>query len=81
MTLKEIESMDRDFLTVAEVASFVHADPQLIRDQAERNPKYLGFNIAKIGHSFKIPRLAFIAWVKGQVPIVAFKTGGDVNCL
>lgn len=79
MRLAEIEMLDRDFLTVAEVASCIKCDPQSVRDQAEMNPQYLGFNIAKIGHSYKIPRLAFVAWMKGQIPIVAVKAGGDVN--
>ena len=79
MRLAEIELLDRDFLTVAEVASCIKSDPQSIRDQAEMNPKYLGFNIAKIGHSYKIPRLAFIAWMKGEIPVMAVKIGGDVN--
>ena len=79
MRLAEIELLDRDFLTVAEVASCIRCDPQSVRDQAEMNPKFLGFNIAKIGHSYKIPRLAFIAWMKGEIPVMAVKIGGDVN--
>lgn len=71
MTLAEIEKLDRDYLTVAEVASCLHYDAQVVRDQAERDPKFLGFNISKCGHSFKIPRLAFIAWMKGEIPIIA----------
>ena len=71
MTLAEIEKLDRDYLTVAEVASCLHYDAQIVRDQAERDPKFLGFNISKCGHSFKIPRLAFIAWMKGEIPIIA----------
>lgn len=73
MTLAEIEQIDRDYLTVAEVASCLHFDAQIVRDQAERDPKFLGFNISKCGHSFKIPRLAFIAWMKGTIPIIAMK--------
>ena len=73
MTLAEIELLDCDFLTVAQVASCLHADPQVIRDQSQREPKYLGFNISQFGHSFRIPRLAFIAWMKGQIPIVAYQ--------
>lgn len=69
--------MDADFLTVAQVAKFLKCEPQLIRDQAEREPKYLGFNISRFGHAFRIPRLAFIAWVKGNVPVMAYRTGGD----
>lgn len=77
MTLAEIEAMDCDFLTVAQVAKCLKCEPQLIRDQAERQPQYLGFNISRFGHAFRIPRLAFIAWMKGKVPIMAIRTGGD----
>ena len=73
MTLEEIEKLKCDFLTVAQVASCMMCSPQLIRDQAIREPKYLGFNISQFGHSFRIPRLAFIAWMKGQVPVMAYK--------
>lgn len=81
MTLAEIEQMDTDLLTVAQVASCLKCNPQLIRDQAERNPQYLGFNIAQIGHAYKIPRKAFVAWMKGEIPLVAYKTGGDAVCV
>lgn len=79
MTLAEIEGMDKDFLTVQEVASCLHASPQLIRDQAERDIQWLGFPIFRAGGSFRIPRLGFIAWMKGQIPLVAYKvwSGGE----
>lgn len=70
MTLAEIEKLDRDFLTVAEVAGCIHCDQQLIRDEASKSPKYLGFPITKIGHSYKIPRPGFIAWAKGMIPVM-----------
>ena len=71
MTLAEIEAMEGNVLTVKQVAEFLGMDPQLIRDQAARDPKFLGYAITNAGHSWKIPRLAFIAWVKGQVPQIA----------
>ena len=77
MTLAEIESMTCNTLTVKQVAEFLGKDPQVIRDQAEREPKYLGFPICKAGHSYCVPRLGFIAWVKGMIPLIAMKTGGD----
>ena len=81
VTLNDIERMDADFLTVAEVAKFLRCEPQLIRDQAERDPKYLGFNISRFGHAFRIPRLAFVAWMKGQVPVIAYTVSGEKkNC-
>ena len=77
MTIADIESMTCNTLTVKQVAEFLGKDAQVIRDQAEREPKYLGFPICKAGHSYCVPRLGFIAWVKGMVPLIALKTGGD----
>lgn len=76
MTLSELEAMECNVLTVKQVAEFLGKDPQIIRDQAEREPKYLGFPICKAGHSYCIPRMGFIAWVKGQMPIIAYITNG-----
>ena len=70
MTIAEIERLDRDFITVQEVAGCIHCEPQLIRDEASKNPKYLGFPIAKIGHSYKIPREGFVNWARGMIPVV-----------
>lgn len=91
MTIREIEALDRDFLTVAEVAGCIHCSPQLIRDEAEKNPKYLGFPIMKAGKSFNIPREGFVRWAKGQVPVMkwpwtyeqmkAFAERGIADCL
>lgn len=72
MSLSELEAMDCNVLTVKQVAEFLGKDPQIIRDQAEREPKYLGFPICKAGHSYCIPRMGFIAWVTGQMPIIAY---------
>ena len=72
MTLRDIEDMTSNTLTVKQVAEFLSKDPQVIRDQAEREPKYLGFPICKAGHSYCIPRIGFIAWVNGMTPIVSF---------
>ena len=77
MTITDIENMTGNTLTVKQVAEFLGKDAQVIRDQAEREPKYLGFPICKAGHSYCIPRLGFIAWVKGMIPVIALKTGGD----
>ena len=78
MTLAEIESMTCNTLTVKQVAEFLGKDPQVIRDQAEREPKYLGFPICKAGHSYCIPRVGFINWYTGQTPMIVW-SGGVVN--
>jgi len=70
MTLKEIKALNKDFLTVQEVAGCIRCDPQLIRDEAVKNPKFLGFPITKIGHSWKIPKDGFVRWASGMMPIV-----------
>ena len=77
MTLADIEAMTCNTLTVKQVAEFLGKDPQVIRDQAEREPKYLGFPICKAGRSYCIPRIGFIAWVKGTIPMLVI--GQEVN--
>ena len=78
MRLAEIEQLDRDFLTIAEAAGCLHCDPQLIRDEAEKNPKYLGFPISKIGHSFKIPKEGFVNWAKGLIPVMQIVSSNEL---
>ena len=74
MTLAELENMESNTLTVKQVAEFLGKDPQVIRDQAEREPKYLGFPICKAGHSYTIPRIGFINWYKGMTPVIGYIT-------
>ena len=78
MTLADIEAMTSNTLTVKTVAEFLGKDPQVIRDQAERNPRYLGFPICKAGHSYSIPRAGFITWAKGLTPILVLKESDEV---
>lgn len=73
MTLKDIEMLSTNTLTVKQVAEFLGKDPQVIRDQAEREPKYLGFPICKAGRSYSIPREGFVAWAKGMTPMMVWK--------
>lgn len=70
-----MQTMTEDFLTVKQVATCLKCDPQLIRDQAERDIKFLGFPVARIGHSIKIPREGFIAWATGKVPMLVWEKG------
>lgn len=72
MTLVDLENMTCNVLTVKQVSEFLGKDPQVIRDQAEREPKYLGFPICKAGHSYTIPRIGFINWYKGMTPMVGY---------
>jgi len=76
LTLHDLESMTCNTLTVKQVAEFLGKDPQVIRDQAERNPKHLGFPICKAGHSYCVPRIGFITWVKGLTPMLVYEAKG-----
>jgi len=78
MRLAEIEKLDRDFLTVQEVAGCIHCQPQLIRDEAEKSPKFLGFPITKIGHSYRIPREGFVNWAKGLIPVMQIVSSNEL---
>lgn len=75
MTLAELENIDCNTLTVKQVADFLGKDPQVIRDQAEREPKYLGFPICKAGHSYCVPKAGFINWYTGRTPIIVLSGG------
>ena len=78
MRLAEIEALDKDFLTVEEVASCIHCDRQLVRDEASKDPKYLGFPITKIGHSFRIPKEGFVNWAKGMIPVMQIVSSNEL---
>jgi hypothetical protein len=73
MRLAEIKALDKDFLTVAEIAGCLRMDPQLIRDQCEKDIKWLGFPACRCGHSFRFPREGFIAWATGQTPMLVYE--------
>ncbi len=65
MTLAQIEQIDREYLTVEEVAAYFGAKPQNIRVQAHRNREDLGFPVSIIGSRVKIPKVGFINFIKG----------------
>ena len=78
MTLAELEGVESNVLTVKQVAEFLGKDPQIIRDQAEREPKFLGFPICKAGHSYCIPKVGFLRWYNGEIPVMVWN-GGESN--
>ena len=78
MTLADIERMEGNVLTVKQVSEFLGCNAQLIRDEAVKNPKYLGFPIAKIGHSYKIPKEGFLNWAKGMMPVMQVVSSNEL---
>ena len=66
MTIEDIKNMDKEILTPGDIAPILGCDPNVIRYQAEKDIRALGFPAAKIGTRVKIPRLAFIKWFEGD---------------
>lgn len=92
MTLSELESIDREYLLVDEVAEFLDAAPQTIRIQAQHEPEKLGFPVVVCGNRVKIPKDGFLYFCRygrptfsGEISVDAIKffidqaINGDYN--
>jgi len=64
--LEQLAHIEKEFLTVTEVAEVLGCDPQTIRVQAHRDRFKLGFPIIILGCRIKIPRVAFIKFCMGE---------------
>ncbi|MBQ7784874.1 MAG: hypothetical protein IJ381_01815 [Clostridia bacterium] len=67
MTLRELEACEKDVLTCEDIASCLGLQGNNIRIQAREDPARLGFPVIVADRSVRIPRLAFIAWMKGAI--------------
>ena len=65
VTLQEIEAIPREMLRSSDIAGYLNSNPQDIRTQAQKDPQKLGFPVVVIGSRVKIPKQAFIAFIKG----------------
>ena len=63
-TLEELEALPCEVLTCAQVAKILHADPFMIHEQARKDPSKLGFKVIVHGTRVKIPKSAFIAFMR-----------------
>ena len=64
LRLTDIEQMEDEFLKPDVIASVIGCSGQMIRNQAEQEQKSLGFPIARIGHSYWIPKEGFLNWAR-----------------
>lgn len=71
MTLKDIEARTDNFLSAEDVAAIMEAAPQTIRNQAQDDPRKLGFPVVVIGTRVRIPRLPFVRFMKYGYAAVA----------
>ena len=66
-TLQEVEAHTGEVLTPKDVAKVLGCDAQTIRVQANRCPERLGFPVSNIGTRVKIPKEAFLRFMKGDL--------------
>ena len=67
MTLDELATLPVEVLTPAQVAPVLCLDQDTIRGQARTCPTRLGFPVIVAGSRVKIPRRAFILYMKGEL--------------
>lgn len=65
-TLADIEALDCEVLTCAQVAPLLQANPYTIHGQAMERPELLGFPVICAGRRVKIPKAAFVRFMKGE---------------
>lgn len=65
MSLAELNEINRDYLTPQQVGKILNCAPYSINVQAKRNKDDLGFPVIIIGNRVKIPKQAFIEYMKG----------------
>lgn len=66
-TLREVEAYTEEFLTPKDVAKVLGCSDQAIRVQANRCPERLGFPVSIIGTRVKIPKEAFLKFMRGEL--------------
>ena len=65
MTLEELESLPVSVLTCAQIAPILQANAYTIHETAIQRPGLLGFPVVVMGRRVKIPKAAFIRYMRG----------------
>ena len=65
MTLEEMRTSTKDFLTPTDVAKVLGCHPYSINVQAQEDPSKLGFPVAVVKRRVRIPRMGFLIWYMG----------------
>lgn len=66
MTLEQIEALPTEVLTCQQIAPLLGANPATIHGQATERPELLGFPVIVAGRRVRIPKAAFIKFMKGE---------------
>lgn len=65
MTLNDIHTSPRLWLTAEEIAPIIGCNAHAIRVQAHEDPGKLAFPVVVIGRRVRIPRVGFLAAIEG----------------
>lgn len=65
MTIEDLERMTCPTITADIAAKVIDCEAQSIRDQAQHDPKMLGFPVCVMGRRVRIPRMLFINYLRG----------------
>lgn len=66
MTLEELEALPVAVLTCAQIAPVLKADAYTIHETAIQRPDLLGFPVNVMGMRVRIPKAAFIRFMRGN---------------
>ena len=66
MTLEELEALPVSVLTCAQIAPVLKADAYTIHETAIQRPDLLGFPVNVMGRRVRIPKAAFIRFMRGN---------------
>lgn len=77
MTLQEIERLDTEYLIPSQVADVLGCAQFSINVQARDDPAAFGFPVIKIGSRVRIPKAAFVRFMKGELPLTS---AGCADC-
>ncbi|WP_122788787.1 DNA-binding protein [Intestinibacillus sp. Marseille-P6563] len=67
MTLSDLKTMDAETITPAVAAELLGCNPHYIRVAAHQDKSLLGFPVILLGNRVKIPRVAFIKFMEGDL--------------
>lgn len=67
MKLQEIKESNKDILTCTDVSEVLKCNPYTLHVQAQQRPEMLGFPVICMGSRVKIPRIAFIRFIEGEL--------------
>lgn len=66
MTLSEVKSINRTYLTMNDIGTLIGIRPDTLLFQARQDPSRLGFPVCVAGDTVRIPKGAFLDWLLGS---------------